>query len=42
MILNTGCRTDIPAYYSEGFYTRVREDFVLCWKEIKQEAHHDD
>ena len=30
MILNTGCRTDIPAYYSEWFYTRVREGFVLA------------
>lgn len=30
MILNTGCRTDIPAYYSEWFYNRVREGFVLA------------
>lgn len=29
MILNTGCRTDIPAYYSEWFYRRVREGYVL-------------
>ena len=29
MILNTGCRTDIPAYYSEWFYNRIREGFVL-------------
>lgn len=29
MILNTGCRTDIPAYYSEWFYNRVRAGFVL-------------
>ena len=30
MILNTGCRTDIPAYYSEWFYNRIREGFVLA------------
>lgn len=29
MILNTGCRTDIPAYYSEWFYNRIREGYVL-------------
>ncbi len=29
MILNTGSRTDIPAYYSEWFYNRVREGYVL-------------
>ena len=29
MILNTGCRTDIPAYYSKWFYNRIREGFVL-------------
>lgn len=29
MILNTGSRTDIPAYYSEWFYNRVRAGFVL-------------
>lgn len=29
MILNTGSRTDIPAYYSEWFYRRVREGYVL-------------
>ncbi|MDO4483956.1 MAG: DUF1848 domain-containing protein [Clostridia bacterium] len=28
MILNTGCRTDIPAYYSDWFYNRIREGFV--------------
>ena len=30
MILNTGSRTDIPAYYSDWFYNRIREGFVLC------------
>ena len=30
MILNTGCRTDIPAYYSEWFYNRIRDGFVLA------------
>jgi hypothetical protein len=29
MILNTGSRTDIPAYYSEWFYNRVSEGYVL-------------
>lgn len=29
MILNTGCRTDIPAYYSEWFYNRIKEGYVL-------------
>jgi hypothetical protein len=29
MILNTGSRTDIPAFYSEWFYNRVREGYVL-------------
>ncbi len=28
MILNTGSRTDIPAYYSNWFYNRIREGFV--------------
>ena len=28
MILNTGCRTDIPAYYSRWFYNRVKEGYV--------------
>jgi hypothetical protein len=29
MILNTGMRTDIPAYFSEWFYNRLREGYVL-------------
>ena len=29
MILNTGSRTDIPAYYSEWFNNRIREGYVL-------------
>lgn len=29
MILNTGSRTDIPAYYSKWFYNRIREGYVL-------------
>ena len=28
MILNTGNRTDIPAYYSEWFYNRIKEGYV--------------
>jgi hypothetical protein len=30
MILNVGNRTDIPAYYSEWFYNRIREGYVLA------------
>ena len=30
MILNTGNRTDIPAFYSEWFYNRVRAGFALA------------
>ncbi|MDE7061813.1 MAG: DUF1848 domain-containing protein, partial [Lachnospiraceae bacterium] len=29
MILNTGSRTDIPAYYSDWFYNRMEEGYVL-------------
>lgn len=29
MVLNTGMRTDIPAYYSEWFMNRIREGYVL-------------
>ncbi len=29
MILNTGSRTDIPAWYGEWFYNRVKEGYVL-------------
>lgn len=29
MILNTGNRTDIPAYYSEWFYNRINSGYVL-------------
>lgn len=29
MILNTGSRTDIPAYYSDWFYNRIQAGFVL-------------
>lgn len=29
MILNTGNRTDIPAYYSDWFYNRIREGYVM-------------
>lgn len=29
MILNTGSRTDIPAYYSDWFYGRIKEGYVL-------------
>ena len=29
MIINTGMRTDIPAFYSEWFANRLRAGFVL-------------
>ena len=29
MILNTGSRTDIPAFYSRWFYNRIKEGWVL-------------
>lgn len=29
MILNTGSRTDIPAYYSDWFYNRIQAGYVL-------------
>ena len=29
MIINTGCRTDIPAFYSKWLMNRIREGYVL-------------
>lgn len=29
MIINTGCRTDIPAFYSKWFINRIRDGYVL-------------
>ena len=29
MILQTGMRTDIPAFYSEWFINRIKEGYVL-------------
>jgi hypothetical protein len=29
MIISTGMRTDIPAYFSQWFYNRIREGYVL-------------
>ena len=29
MIINTGQRTDIPAFYADWFYNRIREGYVL-------------
>ncbi|BBF42715.1 hypothetical protein lbkm_1399 [Lachnospiraceae bacterium KM106-2] len=29
MVINTGSRTDIPAYFSEWFYNRIKEGYVL-------------
>ncbi|MCM1208454.1 MAG: DUF1848 domain-containing protein [Ruminococcus sp.] len=30
MILNTGSRTDIPAYYSDWFFNRIKEGYVYA------------
>ena len=30
MILNTGSRTDIPAYYSNWFFNRIKAGYVLA------------
>ncbi len=30
MILNTGSRTDIPAFYAEWFVRRLRQGFVMA------------
>lgn len=30
MIINTGSRTDIPAYYSDWFYNQIKEGYVLA------------
>lgn len=30
MIINTGSRTDIPGYYAEWFYNRIKEGCVLA------------
>ena len=29
MIINTGSRTDIPAYFSDWFFNRIKEGYVL-------------
>ncbi|MDE5748312.1 MAG: DUF1848 domain-containing protein [Acetatifactor sp.] len=29
MILNTGSGTDIPAYYSDWFYNRIKQGYVF-------------
>lgn len=38
MILNTGQRTDIPAFYSEWFINRVNEGFVMVRNPYNQSA----
>ena len=37
MILNTGNRTDIPAYYSKWFYNRIRDGFVFARNPYNQQ-----
>ena len=35
MIIQTGMRTDIPAFYSEWLVNRIKEKYVLvCWEWI--------
>ena len=36
MIIHTGLRTDIPAFYSEWFYNRIREGYVLARNPYRQ------
>ena len=36
MILNTGQRTDIPAFYAEWFANRLREGFVCVRNHFDQ------
>ena len=38
MILNTGSRTDIPSFYSEWFYNRMKEGFVMATKKTTTAA----
>lgn len=38
MILHTGSRTDIPAFFSEWFYNRIREGFVLVRNPYNESA----
>lgn len=37
MIINTGCRTDIPAYFSEWFFNRIKERLLFLIKELINE-----
>lgn len=37
MIINTGSRTDIPAYYSEWFYRRIKEGYVYTRNPYRRE-----
>lgn len=37
MIINTGMRTDIPAFYSKWFINRIREGYVL----VRNPYHHE-
>ena len=37
MILNTGSRTDIPAFYSDWFYRRIQAGFVLTHNPYRPE-----
>ena len=37
MIINTGMRTDIPAFYSEWFINRIRAGYVLVRNPYRQD-----
>lgn len=36
MIINTGMRTDIPAFYSKWFFKRIEEGFVYSRNPYKK------
>lgn len=37
MILNTGSRTDIPAFYYQWFYNRIKQGYVMVRNPVKPE-----
>ena len=41
MIINTGMRTDIPAFYSQWFMNRIRAGFVLVRNPYRPDSEHE-
>ena len=37
MIINSGARTDIPAFYSDWFINRIKEGYVLVRNPYRQD-----